>query len=459
MAEEQIHDPADVTSLLKVPPHSIEAEQSVIGGLLLDNDRWDAISSVITAEDFYRNDHRLIFRCMNQLIEENKPVDVITVSEALSLLNELENAGGMSYLADLASNTPTASNIGAYAQIVQERAVVRKLISVAHEIAESGFNPQGRDSATLIDEAESKVFQIAEGRPNTGGPQPIRPILTKAVERIDELFQKKGALTGLSTGFRDIDSMTSGLQPADLIIIAGRPSMGKTSLAMNIAENAAINEKCNVVIFSMEMPADSLIVRMLSSLGRIDQSRIRTGQLDDDDWPRLTSAVTLLTETPIFIDDTAALSPSEIRSRCRRLVREHGDLGMIVVDYLQLMQVAGTVENRTGEISEISRSLKAIAKEFHCPLLALSQLNRSLEQRPDKRPIMSDLRESGAIEQDADVIMAIYRDEVYHDDAEKGASELIFLKQRNGPIGRRKLTFFGQYTKFEDMALGYEDYQ
>jgi replicative DNA helicase len=459
MSEEQVQDPADVTSILKVPPHSIEAEQSVLGGLLLDNDRWDAISSVVTAEDFYRNDHRLIFRCMNQLIEENKPVDVVTVSEALSLLNELENAGGMSYLADLANNTPTASNIGAYAHIVQERAVVRKLISVAHEISESGFNPQGRDSATLIDEAESKVFQIADNRPVTGGPQPIRPILTKAVERIDELFQKKGALTGLSTGFREIDSMTSGLQPADLIIIAGRPSMGKTSLAMNMAEHAAINEKCNVVMFSMEMPADSLIMRMLSSLGRINQSSIRTGQLGDDDWPRLTSAVTLLTETPLFIDDTAALTPNEIRSRCRRLVREHGDLGMIVVDYLQLMRVAGTVENRTGEISEISRSLKAIAKEFHCPLVALSQLNRSLEQRPDKRPIMSDLRESGAIEQDADVIMAIYRDEVYHEDAEKGLSEVIFLKQRNGPIGRRKLIFIGQYTKFEDLAMGYEDYQ
>jgi replicative DNA helicase len=459
MSEEQVHDTADVTSLLKVPPHSTEAEQSVIGGLLLDNDRWDSISSVITAEDFYRNDHRLIFRCMSQLIEENKPVDVVTVSEALSLLNELENAGGMSYLADLANNTPTASNIGAYAQIVQERAVVRKLISVAHEISESGFNPQGRDSATLIDEAESKVFQIADNRPVSGGPQPIRPILTKAVERIDELFQKKGALTGLSTGFRDIDNMTSGLQPADLIIIAGRPSMGKSSLATNMAENAAINEKCNVVIFSMEMPADSLIMRMLSSLGRIDQSSIRTGQLGDDDWPRLTSAVTLLTETPLFIDDTAALTPNDIRSRCRRLVREYGDLGMIVVDYLQLMRVAGTVENRTGEISEISRSLKAIAKEFHCPMVALSQLNRSLEQRPDKRPVMSDLRESGAIEQDADVIMAIYRDEVYHEDAEKGLSEVIFLKQRNGPIGRKKLTFLGRYTKFEDLAMGYEDYQ
>ncbi len=459
MSEEQIHGTSDVSALLKAPPHSIEAEQSVIGGLLLDNDRWDAIASVITAEDFYRNDHRLIFRCMDQLIEENKPVDVVTVSEALNLLNELENSGGMSYLADLANNTPTASNIGAYAQIVQERAVVRKLISVAHEISESGFNPEGRDSATLIDEAESKVFQIADNRPTTGGPQPIRQILTKAVERIDELFQKKGALTGLSTGFRDIDNMTSGLQPADLIIIAGRPSMGKSSLATNIAENAAINEKCNVIIFSMEMPADSLIMRMLSSLGRIDQSRIRTGQLSDDDWPRLTSAVTLLTETPIFIDDTAALTPNEVRSRCRRLVREHGDLGMIIVDYLQLMRVAGTVENRTGEISEISRSLKAIAKEFHCPMVALSQLNRSLEQRPDKRPVMSDLRESGAIEQDADVIMAVYRDEVYHEDAEKGLAEVIFLKQRNGPIGRRKLTFLGQYTKFEDMAMGYEDYQ
>lgn len=302
------------------------------------------------------------------------------------------------------------------------------------------------------------MFKIGDDRPNTGGPASIRPLLTKAVETIDRLFQSKGALTGLSTGFADLDEITSGLQNSDLIIVAGRPSMGKTSFAMNIAENAVISGDKPVLIFSMEMPSDSLIMRMLSSLGRIDQHKIRTGQLGDDDWPRLTSAVTLLNDKPLFVDDTAALTPNEIRARARRVAREHGQLGLIIVDYLQLMQIAGTPENRTGEISEISRSLKGIAKEFNCPLVALSQLNRGLEQRPDKRPQMADLRESGAIEQDADVIMAIYRDEVYHEDAEKGIAEVLILKQRNGPIGRKKLAFIGQYTKFEDLAQGYEDY-
>ena len=302
------------------------------------------------------------------------------------------------------------------------------------------------------------MFRIADERPSTGGPEPVRPLLTKTIERIDLLFQNKGALTGVSTGFRDIDDMTSGMQPSDLIIIAGRPSMGKTAFMMNIAEAAVISDGAPVLVFSMEMPSDSLVMRMLSSLGRIDQSKIRTGQLGDDDWPRLTSAVTLLSDKPLFIDDTPALTPNEIRSRARRVAREHGKLGMILIDYLQLMRVAGNSENRAGEISEISRSLKAIAKEFDCPLIAGSQLNRGLEQRPDKRPVMSDLRESGAIEQDADVIMAIYRDEVYHEDAEKGVAEIIILKQRNGPIGKKKLAFAGQYTKFEDLAVGYDDY-
>ncbi len=446
------------TSALKIPPHSLEAERAVLGGLMLDESAYEAISVFLSSEDFYRSDHRAIYRVIQQLAEQNKPLDIITVSEALDERGELESAGGLAYVADLANNTPTASNVRAYATIVQERATVRRLINVAHEIAESGFNPEGRNSADLIDEAESKVFKIAEDRPSTGGPESIRPLLAKAVERIDLLYQTKGALTGLSTGFTDIDEITSGLQPADLIIVAGRPSMGKTSFAMNIAENAVMASGKPVLVFSMEMPADSLILRMLSSLGRIDQRKIRTGQLGDDDWPRLTSAVTLLNDKPLFVDDTAALTPNEIRSRCRRVVREHGAMGLIVVDYLQLMRVSGNVENRAGEISEISRSLKAIAKEFDCPLIALSQLNRSLEQRPDKRPVMSDLRESGAIEQDADVIMAIYRDEVYHEDAEKGVAEVILLKQRNGPIGKKKLAFIGQYTKFEDLAQGYDDY-
>ncbi len=425
---------------------------------MLDDNAWDNISGALAAEDFYRSDHRIIYRVMADLIERNNPLDIITISEALEGIGELENVGGLAYISDLASSTPTASNIHAYAQIVRERATVRSLISVAHDIADSGFNPDGRDSATLIDEAESKVFKISDDRPSNGGPESVRPLLTRAVERIDVLFQTKGALTGISSGFRDIDEMTSGLQPADLIIVAGRPSMGKTSFMMNIAESAVISGESPVLVFSMEMPSDSLVLRMLSSLGRIDQTKIRTGQLGDDDWPRLTSAVTLLNDKPLFIDDTPALSPNEIRSRARRVAREHGSIGMILLDYIQLMQVSGTSENRAGEISEISRSLKGIAKEFNCPVIAGSQLNRSLEQRPDKRPIMSDLRESGAIEQDADVIMAIYRDEVYHEDAEKGIAEIIVLKQRNGPIGRKKLAFVGQYTKFEDLAVGYDDY-
>ncbi len=425
---------------------------------MLDDNAWDNISGSLASEDFYRSDHRIIYRVMADLVERNNPLDIITISEALEGIGELENVGGLAYISDLASSTPTASNIHAYAQIVRERSTVRSLISVAHEIADSGFNPDGRNSATLIDEAESKVFKISDDRPSNGGPESVRPLLTRAVERIDVLFQTKGALTGISSGFRDIDEMTSGLQPADLIIVAGRPSMGKTSFMMNIAESAAISGESPVLVFSMEMPSDSLVLRMLSSLGRIDQTKIRTGQLGDDDWPRLTSAVTLLNDKPLFIDDTAALSPNEIRSRARRVAREHGKLGMILLDYIQLMQVSGTSENRAGEISEISRSLKSIAKEFDCPVIAGSQLNRSLEQRPDKRPIMSDLRESGAIEQDADVIMAIYRDEVYHEDAEKGIAEIIILKQRNGPIGRKKLAFVGQYTKFEDLAVGYDDY-
>lgn len=448
----------DEVSPLKVPPHSIEAERSVLGGLMLDDNAWDSVSAKVTAEDFYRADHRTIYRCMSSLVEKNQPLDIITISEALEDIGELEKVGGLAFISDLASSTPTASNISAYAEIVRERATIRSLISVAHEIADSGFNPDGRDSAELIDEAESKVFQISDDRPSVGGPESVRPLLTRAVERIDVLFQTKGALTGVSTGFRDLDEITTGLQASDLIIVAGRPSMGKTAFMMNMAESAVISGGAPVLVFSMEMPADSLVLRMLSSLGRIDQSKIRTGQLDDDDWPRLTSAVTLLNDKQLFIDDTPALTPNEVRSRARRVAREHGKLGMILLDYLQLMRISGNVENRAGEISEISRSLKAIAKEFDCPVIAGSQLNRGLEQRPDKRPIMSDLRESGAIEQDADVIMAIYRDEVYHEDAEKGIAEIIILKQRNGPIGKKKLAFAGQYTKFEDLAVGYDDF-
>ena len=426
---------------------------------MLDSDAWDRVSALITGDDFYRSEHRPIFRAMEGLVGQNKPLDIVTLAESLELQGELDTVGGLTYLTELASSTPTASNVAAYAEIVQERSTVRKLIGVAHEIAESGFNPQGRDSARLIDEAESKVSKIGDERPSRGGPEGVRPLLTKAIEKIDELYLTKGALTGISSGFQDLDAITSGLQPSDLVIIAGRPSMGKTALMMNIAESAVISGNKPVLVYSLEMPSHSLVMRMLSSLGRIDQTKIRNGQLSDDDWPRLTSAVTLLNDKPLFVDDTPGLTPNEMRSRTRRIVREHGPVGMIVVDYLQLMQTSGTPENRAVEISEISRSLKSIAKEFDCPVIAGSQLNRGLEQRTDKRPIMSDLRESGAIEQDADLIMAVYRDEVYHEDTpDKGIAEIIILKQRNGPIGRKKLAFMGQYTKFEDLARDYEDY-
>lgn len=448
---------------LKVPPHSVEAERSVLGGLMLDGNAWDHVNDALIADDFYRGDHRTIYRCMEVLAHRNQPLDIITIAEELEAVSELENVGGRSYIDYLVESTPTAANVKAYADIVRERSTLRKLSSVGQEIADLAFNPAGRDSDTLLDLAESRVFKIGDERPNSVGPINVRSLLTKTVERIDLLYQTKGALTGVSSGFSDIDKITSGLQKSDLIIVAGRPSMGKTSFMMNIAENVVISEELPVLVFSMEMPADSLVMRMLSSLGNINQSKIRSGQLGDEDWPRLTSAITMLNDKPLLIDDTAALTPNEIRSRARRVVKEHGKLGLIAVDYIQLMQVTGTPENRAGEISEISRSLKGIAKEFDCPLIAGSQLNRGLEQRPDKRPIMSDLRESGAIEQDADVIMAIYRDEVYHEDAEKGIAEIIILKQRNGPIGKRKLHFEGQYVRFEDLAPDYvsrdfEDY-
>ncbi|WP_027967735.1 replicative DNA helicase [Halomonas halocynthiae] len=442
------------TAALKIPPHSLEAEQSVLGGLMLDNQAWDDVSDRLMADDFYRYEHRLIFNVMLHLAEASNPLDVVTLSEALEGRDQLDSVGGLAYLAELARTTPSASNIRAYADIVRERATLRKLIRAANQVAESAFAPQGRNSAELVNEAERLVFQISEERPKDGGPIGMSELLTRAVNRIDELFNMKGEMTGLSTGFRDLDGMTSGLQPSDLVIIAGRPSMGKTTFAMNLVEHAVISGDKPVMVFSMEMPAESLMLRMLSSLGRIDQTKVRTGQLDDEDWPRMTSAVSLLKDKKLFIDDTAALSPIEMRSRIRRVVREHGNLGLIMIDYLQLMQIPGFSENRTGEISEISRSLKGLAKEFGCPVVALSQLNRALEQRPNKRPVMSDLRESGAIEQDADIIAFVYRDEVYNPDNpdSKGLAEVIIGKQRNGPIGTVHMAFIGKYTRFEDLA-------
>jgi len=452
------------TESLKLPPYSLEAEQAVLGGLMIDNATWDQVSDVVMEADFYRADHRLIYSAIFDLAEENNPYDVVTLSEWLDTRNELNNVGGLSYLGSLAKNTPTAANIKAYAKIVRERSVMRQLIRVSTDIADSAYNPDGRSSAELLDMAESQVFEIAEkGGRSEGGYAKIQDLLVKAVDRIDELYQSDNAYTGIPTGFDDFDDMTSGLQKADLVIIAGRPSMGKTSFVMNLVENAAIKHKQPVAVFSMEMPGDQLVMRMMASLGRIDSNKIRTGKLDDADWPRLTSAVGILNEAPIFIDDTPGLNPMEIRSRARRIHREHG-LGMIVIDYLQLMQSAkGSGENRATEISEISRSLKGLAKELGVPVLALSQLNRSLEQRPNKRPIMSDLRESGAIEQDADLIIFIYRDQVYNDDSpDKGTAEIIIGKQRNGPIGTARLTFLGQYTRFENHTNtgGYdEDYE
>jgi replicative DNA helicase len=443
---------------IKMQPHSIEAEQSVLGGLLLSADGWDSVAEAVTAQDFYRPDHRLIFRQIAKLAEAAEPVDVITVADKLTANGELDAAGGLAYLAELASNTPSASNIRAYAQVVSERASLRKLIEAAQEIAESGFHPGGRSSDELIDEAERLIMQISEQGPKAGGPQEVNPLLQSALDRIEELFNSGADITGLSTGFKDLNGMTSGLQPADLVIVAGRPSMGKTSFAMNLVENAVLGQDRPILVFSMEMPAQQLIIRMLSSVGRIDQTRIRNGKLEQEDWPKLSTAVSKLKDMPLFIDDTPSLTPTEVRSRARRVAREHGQLGMIMVDYIQLMQIAGSSEGRTAEISEISRSLKAIAKEFNCPMVALSQLNRSLEQRPNKRPVNSDLRESGAIEQDADVIMFIYRDEVYNEDTpDKGTAEIIIGKQRNGPIGTCRLAFIGQFTRFENLARGNYD--
>ena len=441
---------------LKVPPHSIEAEQAVLGGLMLDNEAWPNVTERLNSNDFYRRDHANIFRAVEVLANDSKPFDVVTLAEWLRSHEQLSEVGGMAYLGQLAENTPSAANIAAYADIVRQRSILRGLISAGTQIVESAFRTEGRNPDELLDLAESLVFEIAERESKSRrGFRPIKELLVDALDRIDMLFQRDNPITGVATGFYELDNMTSGLQKSDLVIIAGRPSMGKTAFAINIAQHAAIKEELPVAVFSMEMPSEQLAMRMMSSLGRIDQHKVRTGRLSDDDWPRLTHAVGILSEAKMFIDDTPALTPGDLRARCRRLAREHG-IGLIVIDYLQLMQVPGTKENRATEISEISRSLKALAKELSCPVIALSQLNRSLESRQDKRPVMSDLRESGAIEQDADVIMFIYRDEVYKEDSpDKGIAEIIIGKQRNGPIGSRKLRFFGEYTSFENLAHDY----
>jgi len=436
---------------LRVPPHSVEAEQSVLGGLLLDNNALDRISDLIGENDFYRFDHRLIWQHIARLINLPRPADVVTVHESLVASGKADEIGGLAYLNALAHNIPSAANIRHYAEIVRERSMLRRLISVMDEISADAFNPQGKEARQLLDEAESKVFQIAqEGARGSAGFQGIQPLLAQVMDRLDELYHREGNsdITGLPTGFTDLDRMTSGLQPGDLIIVAGRPSMGKTSLAMNIGEHVAIREGLPVAVFSMEMGAVQLAMRMLGSVGMLDQHRLRT-RLTDDDWPRVTHAVQQMQEGQIYIDETPALSVMEVRARARRLARQCGKLNLIIIDYLQLMTGSGRGENRATEISEISRSLKSLAKELNCPLIALSQLNRSLEQRPNKRPVMSDLRESGAIEQDADLILFIYRDEVYNPDSpDKGSAEILIGKQRNGPIGTVRLTFKGACTRF-----------
>jgi replicative DNA helicase len=444
---------------VRTPPHSIEAEQSVLGGLLLDNVAWDKIADLVHAGDFYRNDHRLIYQAIGRLLEANRPADVVTVFEALQSTGKIEEAGGLTYLNALAQNTPSAANIRRYAEIVRDRSVLRRLVTAGDEISTTALSPQGRETRVILDEAEAKIFQIAEeGARGRQGFQEMDRLLTHVVERIQELFERPSGsdVTGVPTGFTDLDQKTAGLQPGDLIIVAGRPSMGKTSLALNFGEHVALEMGMPVAVFSMEMGASQLVLRLLSSVGRIEQQRLRTGRLQDGDWPKLTVAMTKIQKAQMFIDETPALTAIDLRARARRLARTCGKLGLIIVDYLQLMSASSVGENRATEISEISRSLKALAKELAVPVVALSQLNRTVEQRTDKRPVMSDLRESGAIEQDADVILFIYRDEVYNPDTtDKGIAEVIIGKQRNGPIGRINLRFGGEFTRFDNLAPGY----
>ena len=441
---------------LRLPPHSVEAERSLLGGLMLDQRAWDQVADVVGVDDFYRADHRAVFQAIMTLTEQSRPPDAVTVSEQLERENRLEIAGGIDYLARLVEETPSAANVRAYARIVRDHAMLRQLIEIGGDIAASAHESEGRTVAELVDLAEQRVFEIAER--GSGGPgfKALKDILPIAIDRLDVLSHSDDEITGVATGFGAMDEMTAGLQRGELIVIAGRSSMGKSTLAVNIAENAAIGHQIPTAIFSMEMSAEQLTFRMIGSIGRVNQSSLRRGKLSDGDWSRIDSAVSMMAKAPIFIDDSAGLSPTEVRARSRRLKREHG-LGLIVIDYLQLMQVAGTVENRATEISEISRSLKALAKELDLPVIALSQLNRSVEQRVDKRPVMSDLRESGAIEQDADLIVFIYREEVYDKETpRRGIADIIIGKQRNGPTGEFRLTFLGEYTKFENLVA--EDY-
>jgi replicative DNA helicase len=442
----------------KLPPHSLEAEQSVLGGLMLDNRAWNDLSDRLSPEDFYREDHQLIYRAIVDLCGANRPCDFITLSEHLKAQNKLDAAGGLAYLGTLANDTPSAANVMAYAEIVRERAVLRGLVAVGGDVADLGYRPDGRGYAELLDMAEQRVFALRSTAERATSSYFSMPELMSQLERkIDELRNNPASLAGLATGFTDFDHKTSGLHPGDLMILAGRPSMGKTSFALNIAEHVALYEKKPAAVFSMEMPAEQLALRMVSSFARIPMGKLRTGELEDRDWDRLVSQGSLIREAPLFIDETGALSPLDLRARARRIKQRHG-LGLIVVDYIQLMQVPGTKENRTNEISEISRSLKALAKELAVPVIGLSQLNRGVEQRDNKRPRMSDLRESGGIEQDADLVVFIYRDEVYNKESpDAGTAEIIIAKQRNGPLGTVKTAFLGEFTRFDNLAQGYAD--
>jgi replicative DNA helicase len=448
----------DDVARLRVPPHSIEAEQSVLGGLLLDNSAWDRAGDLLTETDFYRYEHKAIYKAIGDLVGATKPADVITVYEQLQMHGKAEECGGIAYLNALAQSVPSAANLRRYAEIVRERAVLRKLIEASDEIATNAFNPQGRSVSQILDEAEGRVFQIGEeGQRSKQGFQSMDQLVVQLIDRVTELHENGAEdVTGVRSGFYDLDRITAGLQPGDLIVLAARPSMGKTAFALNIAENVAVQEQLPVVVFSMEMGASQLALRMVGSLGRIDQGHLRTGRLNDDEWGRLSEAVDRLKNASVFIDETPALNPAELRARARRQARICGKLGLIVVDYLQLMSgSSGSDENRATELGEISRGLKALAKELQCPVIALSQLNRSVETRNDKRPMMSDLRESGAIEQDADVIMFIYRDDYYNKDSkEPGVAEIVIGKQRNGPTGFIKLTFLKPLTRFDNLAPG-----
>ncbi|WP_428423572.1 replicative DNA helicase [Methylibium sp.] len=448
----------DEVARLRIPPQSIEAEQSVLGGLLIDNGAWDRAGDLLNDSDFYRYEHQLIYAAIGKLINASKPADVITVYEQLQSLGKAEEVGGLAYLNQLAQSVPSAANLRRYAEIVRERKILRDLVATSDEIATNAFNPRGRAVSEILDEAEGKIFKIGEAGSRTKqGFHGMDTLVVQLIDRVTELAENGAEeVTGVRSGFYDFDRMTAGLQPGDLIVLAARPSMGKTALALNIAENVAVQEGLPVVVFSMEMGASQLALRMVGSLGRIDQQNLRTGRLRDDEWARLTEAVDKLGKASIFIDESAGLTPSELRARARRQARQCGQLGLIVVDYLQLMSGSGgNEENRATVIGEISRGLKSLAKELKCPVIALSQLNRSVESRTDKRPMMSDLRESGAIEQDADVIMFIYRDDYYNKDSkEPGIAEIIISKQRNGPTGEVKLTFLKPLTKFDNLAPG-----